>query len=138
MMRARLLALAIFTGAAGPALAADVTGTWQTPTDEGVVEITACGTSVCGRLVSSSDIKANPNLTDSKNTDAAQRSRPLKGLLMLQGFTGKGGSWTGGKIYNPDDGKTYASTLELKGDNTLQVKGCVMVFCETQTWTRLK
>ncbi|MEW6256369.1 MAG: DUF2147 domain-containing protein [Pseudomonadota bacterium] len=124
---------------AGPALAADVTGTWMTPTDEGIVEIKACGSSVCGTLVSSDDIKKNPALTDSKNADAAQRNRPLKGLLMLSGFTGAGGSWSGGKIYNPDDGKTYTATLTLKGDNTLEVRGCVFVpLCQTQTWTRAK
>ena len=130
---------AAFLALATPVLAADVTGTWQTPTDEGIVEIAPCGNSVCGKLMSSDDIKKNPALTDAKNADASLRSRPLKGLLMLQGFSGAGGSWSNGKIYNPDDGKTYSATLTLKGDNTLEVRGCVIVpFCETQTWTRLK
>lgn len=130
---------AAFLALATPVLAADVTGTWQTPTDEGIVEIAPCGNSVCGKLMSSDDIKKNPALTDAKNADASLRSRPLKGLLMLQGFSGAGGSWGNGKIYNPDDGKTYSATLTLKGDNTLEVRGCVIVpFCETQTWTRLK
>lgn len=133
------LTAAFLSLAAMPALAADVTGTWMTPTDEGVVEITACGNSVCGKLISSDDIKKNPALTDSKNADASLRSRPLKGLTMLSGFSGAGGSWSGGKIYNPDDGKTYTATLTLKGDNTLEVRGCVFVpLCETQTWTRAK
>lgn len=133
------LTAAFLSLAAAPALAADVTGTWMTPTDEGMVEIKPCGTSVCGTLVSSDDIKKNPALTDSKNSDASLRSRPLKGLLMLSGFSGSGGSWSGGKIYNPDDGKTYTATLTMKGDNTLEVRGCVFVpLCETQTWTRAK
>ncbi|TCT00622.1 DUF2147 domain-containing protein [Aquabacter spiritensis] len=138
-MRSALIAVATLAFLSAPALAADVTGTWLTPTDNGIVEIAPCGASVCGRLVSSDDIKANPALTDSRNSDASQRSRPLKGLLMLQGFTGSGGAWSGGKIYNPDDGKTYSATLTLEGDNTLKVRGCVVVpFCETQTWTRSK
>ncbi len=135
----RMLAAAAFLALATPAFAADVTGTWQTPTDEGVVEIKACGSSVCGFLMSSDDIRKNPAMTDSKNGEASLRSRPLKGLQILQGFTGSGGSWSNGKIYNPDDGKTYSSTLTLKGDNTLEVRGCVFVpLCQTQTWTRLK
>lgn len=138
-MRKMALTAAFLSVLAVPAFAADVTGTWLTDTDEGVVEITACGSSVCGRLVSSDDIKKNPGLTDSKNADASQRNRTLKGLLLLQGFTGSGGNWTGGKIYNPDDGKTYSATLTLEGDNMLKVRGCVVVpFCQTQTWTRTK
>ncbi|MEP9377670.1 DUF2147 domain-containing protein [Aquabacter sp. CN5-332] len=138
-MRRAAFSAAVLSLIAMPAFAADVTGTWLTPTDDGVVEIAACGASVCGRLITSDDIKANPALTDSKNADAALRSRPLKGLMMLQGFTGSGGNWTGGKIYNPDDGKTYSATLTLEGDSTLKVRGCVIVpFCETQTWKRAK
>ncbi|MFG1395772.1 DUF2147 domain-containing protein [Roseixanthobacter pseudopolyaromaticivorans] len=138
-MRKVPLMVAVLSVLASPVLAADVTGTWLTPTDQGVVEIVPCGGSVCGRLVSSDDIKTNPGLTDSKNSNASLRGRTLKGLLILQGFTGSGGNWSGGQIYNPDDGKTYSASLSLAGDNTLKVRGCVVVpFCETQTWTRAK
>ncbi len=138
-MRRTALVAAILSTVAVPAFAADVTGTWRTPDHQGVVQVTACGSSVCGRLVTTDDIAANPNLADSKNADPAQRSRLLKNMLFLEGFTGSGGNWTGGKIYNPEDGKTYSATLTLDGDNTLKVRGClVFPLCETQTWTRAK
>ena len=45
-------------------------------------------------------------------------------------------AWAGGTIYDPEGGKTYKSKLRLKGADTLEVDGCVLFFCETQTWTR--
>ena len=124
---------------AGSALAADVTGSWLTPSRNGVVEIYKCGASVCGRLVSSDGLKADPSLKDVNNADAAQRGRALKGLVILQGFKGAGGNWSDGTIYNAEDGKTYSATLTLEGDDTLKVKGCIFVpLCKTQSWTRAR
>lgn len=128
------LASAIATGA----LAADVTGTWLTPTDGGQVQITPCGASVCGRLMTGAQIKANPGVKDEKNKNTALRARTLKGLMLLEGFKGSGGAWSGGTIYNPDDGNTYKATLKLTGPDTLQVKGCVVApLCKTQVWKRV-
>ncbi|WP_341990316.1 DUF2147 domain-containing protein [Azorhizobium sp. AG788] len=124
---------------AAPAFAADVTGLWATPSRGGQVEITKCGASVCGRLVSSEGIKADPALKDANNTDTGQRGRLLKGLLILKGFSGGPTEWTGGEIYNAEDGKTYGATLTLNADDTLNVRGCVFVpLCKTQTWTRVR
>lgn len=125
--------------AASPALAADATGLWLTATKGGQVEITQCGKSLCGRLVSSEGLKADPNLKDVKNQDAKLRDRPLKGLVFLTGFTGGPKEWTGGKIYNAEDGKTYSGSITLASDDTLKLSGCVMsVLCQSQTWTRLR
>ncbi len=77
---------------------------------------------------------------DENNPDEALQSRPLKGVAFVSGFTRKGDAWTGGAIYNPNDGKTYASRIE-PGDTPeeLTVAGCVRVLvkiCKDQTWTR--
>ncbi|WP_234050472.1 MULTISPECIES: DUF2147 domain-containing protein [unclassified Xanthobacter] len=124
---------------AGPALAADPTGLWQTPTRGGQVEISKCGASLCGRLVSSEGLKADPGLKDVHNSDAKLRDRPLKGLTILSGFSGGPSEWSGGSIYNADDGKTYSASITLDGADKLKLKGCVIVpLCKTQTWTRLR
>lgn len=138
MIRTALIAAAI-AALATPALAADVTGLWQTPTNGGQVEIARCGNSLCGKLVSSNHIRENPALKDVKNKDQAQRGRTLKNLQMLYDFTGGPTKWTGGKVYNPDDGGTYSGTIELLSDNELKLKGCIVApLCKTQKWTRLK
>lgn len=125
--------------ASSPLLAGDVTGLWQTPTKSGQVEISKCGASLCGRLVSSEGIKADPGLTDKNNSDAALRGRRLKGLTILTGFSGGPKEWTGGSIYNADDGRTYSASITLVNDDTLKLRGCVIApLCKTQTWTRLR
>ncbi len=124
---------------ASPAFAADATGLWQTPTNGGQVEISHCGNSLCGKLVNSDHIKANPAVKDERNKDESQRGRPLKNLQMLYDFTGGPTKWTGGKVYNPDDGGTYSGTIELLSDNQLKLKGCIVApFCKTQVWNRVK
>ena len=138
MLKMLTVAAAAWAMASG-ACAAEVTGLWLTPTDGGQVQITACGASVCGHLVTGARIKADPSLKDAKNKNPALRSRTLKGLPLIQGFKGAGGSWSGGTIYNPDDGNIYKASLKLIDPDTLQVKGCVVApLCKTQIWKRVK
>ena len=130
-----LLALAA-AGAASPDM---VIGRWAIPTKHGVIEIAKCGASICGTLVDSDGIRANPQLKDINNKDAAQRSRALKGLMMLKGFSWKSGSWSGGTIYNGDDGGTYSATVTPVDANQLKLKGCIVwPLCKTQVWTRIR
>jgi uncharacterized protein (DUF2147 family) len=138
MIRTALMAAAM-TLVAGSAFAADVTGLWATPGNGGQVEIAHCGNSLCGKLVTSDHIKADPARKDAKNKDEAQRGRPLKNLQMLYDFTGGPTKWTGGKVYNPEDGGTYSGTIELLSANELKLKGCIVApLCKTQKWTRIR
>ena len=124
---------------AGPALAQDITGLWRTEAGGGQIEISRCGSSLCGKLVTSDGIKANPDLRDLRNKDPALRNRPLKNLQILGGFAGGPPTWTGGTIYNSIDGGTYSGTITLVSPNQLKLKGCIVApLCKTQTWTRMK
>ncbi|MFT3967240.1 MAG: DUF2147 domain-containing protein [Sphingobium sp.] len=115
-----------------------VIGRWRTEARHGVVEIARCGPSICGKLIDSDGLKANPDLLDAKNKDAALRGRKLMGLQMLQGFSWKDGAWQGGTIYNGEDGGTYKATVTPVSANQLKLKGCIVwPLCKTQTWTRL-
>ena len=140
-MRPALLA-AVFTAAAAlaaPALASDPTGLWQTPTNGGQVRISRCGQALCGTLVTSDAIRANPGVLDTENADRAQRSRTLRNLPMLRGFTGGPTEWRNGSVYNPADGRTYRGTITMDGDNRRRLRGCVVApLCKTQTWTRIQ
>jgi uncharacterized protein (DUF2147 family) len=114
-------------------------GTWQTPEDNAVVKIEACGAALCGRIVTSDQLKAHPDQTDERNRNAALRSRPLKGLTLFYGVKGGPTEWSGGSLYDPDDGKTYRGSIKLTGADTLQLTGCVFrPFCKSETWTRIK
>ncbi|WP_086485959.1 DUF2147 domain-containing protein [Sphingobium sp. GW456-12-10-14-TSB1] len=114
-------------------------GRWQTENRHGVVEIARCGSSICGTLLSSDGLRANPQLRDEKNKDAQLRSRPLKDLRILQGFQWKSGSWSSGTIYNAEDGGTYGATVTVIDSDHLRLKGCIVwPLCKTQTWIRLR
>ncbi|KQW83917.1 DUF2147 domain-containing protein [Brevundimonas sp. Root1279] len=140
-MRPALFAAVVSAVAAlaAPAFAGDPTGLWQTPTNGGQVRISRCGQALCGVLVTSASIRANPSLTDEHNSDRALRSRPLRNLPMLRGFTGGPTEWTGGSVYNPADGRTYSGSITMQGEDTLRLRGCVVApLCRTQTWTRIQ
>lgn len=142
-MRRLLLAIAAFGLAAGPALAADpVEGVWLTQAKDAKVRIAPCpahADQLCGDIVwlaAPRDETGQPK-HDAHNPDAKLRSRPLMGLTMIRDFhAAAAGRWEGGKIYDPHSGKTYNSKMRASGDGVLKVDGCVMMFCQTQTWTK--
>ncbi len=121
-----------------------VFGTWLSEKRRVMVEIGPCGDApdaACGRIVwmaKTEDANGKP-FTDQRNQDESLRDRPIMGLPILTGFQKDGeDSWTNGRIYNPEDGKTYNSSLTLKDANTLLVEGCVLFFCREQVWARAR
>jgi uncharacterized protein (DUF2147 family) len=133
MKRFLLIALSL----AAPVQAAEpVTGLWLTDTKDGIVEIAQCGNRLCGRLARTLvPIKGPP--FDRNNPDPALRNRPIIGLPILTGFVADKTLWRG-TAYDPKNGKSYRSTLQRTGPNTLKLTGCVAIFCRSVTWTRAK
>ncbi len=140
----RTLTLLAVIGALGlPAAAlaapASAVGVWRTPLDQGLVEILPCGAQLCGRILGSTKISADPRLPDSQNHDPRLKTRPLKGLMLLSGFHGGPTRWDGGRIYNPEDGNLYESHMRLLAPDRLKVEGCVlMILCKAQVWVRVR
>ena len=138
MARAAFVAMLLVAGArsaaADGALAGDVTGRWATPGLSAIVELSPCAADRATRwLWHAVDDKGRPRL-DSRNEDAALRSRPLLGLAILSSLKPRqAGGWEG-RIYNPEDGKTYRATVSRHGADTLQVEGCVLLGCQKQVW----
>lgn len=133
-----LLIGALLAGA--PATAETVLGRWKTETHNAIVEISRCGSSICGKILTSDAIRANPAMKDAKNSDAALRNRPIQGMQMFGGFKpDSDGVWSGGQVYNAEDGKTYSGKITPLGANQLKLRGCVFFpLCKTQTWTRVR
>ncbi len=138
-MRRVACALAIAAALAMPAatFAADITGVWATGTEGGRVEIYRCGKALCGRIVDASRLRANPNLRDVRNSDPVLRQRKLKGLVVLNGFTGGPREWKGGPVYDPESGDgAPKGQLKLLPNGKLELKGCVAFFCRTKIWSK--
>ena len=129
-----LAVAALFTTASAEDI--DVAGTWLTVSQTSKVEIYDCGDGTpCGRIAwidPSEDIGEG---VDANNPDPALRNEPLIGLKILHSFERRKAGWRGGKIYDPEDGKTYGAKLTLQEDGTLKVNGCVGPLCQTQIWT---
>ncbi len=125
---------------ASPAVAAtDIVGLWATQKNNGRVLIEACGNSVCARVLDGNQLRANPNQRDVHNPDPAKRTRRVKGLMILEGYSGGPPQWEGGSVYDPQTGdQSHSSTLTLVAPDTLEVRGCRLLFCRTETWTRLR
>jgi uncharacterized protein (DUF2147 family) len=137
-MRAALLAAGLLLFAA-PAFAADsIEGDWLTPSGNSKVHISACPDKpdrMCGVVswLSASHAKD----LDTKNPNAALRSRPILGVSTVSGFKPAGpGKWAGGKLYDPKTGKSYDGKLTANPNGTLKVEGCVLMICQSQIWTR--
>ena len=127
------VALAVPAGAS----ATDIMGVWATGSEGGRVEIYRCGKALCGKIVDAKRLRANPDLRDVRNSDPKLRQRKLKGLVVLQGFLGGPREWKGGPVYDPESGDGAGrGQLKLLANGTLELKGCVAVFCRTKIWTR--
>lgn len=124
-------------GTAAAHAATPITGQWLTEGGKAIVTIANCGKGVCGHVTKV--LKPNPKgpTVDARNPDPAKRNRPIEGLQILANFTDEGSDWRG-TIYSPEAGKEYKSYLKRQPDSTLQVKGCIAVFCKTQVWKPMK
>jgi len=93
-------------------------GVWLTEEKEGKVRIEECGANLCGYAV---DKKSNQN-----------------GEQVLINMKPGNNKWSG-RIFDPNSGSSYDSTIALKGTDTLRVQGCAFggMFCGGQTWTRV-
>ena len=123
-----------FAAAAYAQTAEDAFGVWENPENKSQTEFYKCG-GLCAKIVKVVDGQK----TDDKNPDAAKRSRPIVGLVIMQGAKKAGPTSWSGQLYNRADGKTYAGTLTVKSRNAVELSGCVaVVFCKTTTFTRVK
>lgn len=119
------------------AAASGILGLWATEKNNGRVLIEPCGAALCGRVVDGNQLRANPEQTDVHNPDPARRTRRVKGLMILQGYSGGPPQWRGGSIYDPQTGdESHNSSLTLVSPDTLEVRGCRLFFCRSETWTR--
>ena len=137
---AMLITLLGATGAVARA-ETEVTGTWIMDNGKVTVRVANCGASLCGTIIGLKkprDKNGNVKL-DKENPNPALRRRPVIGLTILSNMRPDGNNRWKGKIYNPDDGKTYASRMKLQGDNVMKVEGCVAgVLCKAMKFTRIK
>jgi uncharacterized protein (DUF2147 family) len=136
--------VAIFVACAGVAPAKAQTragpdGVWVTQAGDAKIRVSRCGGGLCGVVVWLKEpidpVTGKPQIDD-KNPNPALAKRRIVGLALFSGMRSAGPNKWAGKIYNADDGKTYASTVSVTDPTRLRVEGCVGAFCGGEDWTR--
>lgn len=125
-----------------------ILGMWMTAAGKARVEITKQGSVYSGSIVwlkeplypadDKGAMGGKPKV-DRHNPDKSLRTQPIIGLKLVQGFTYVGDNvWSGGTIYDPENGKTYSCKMTLMMDGSLRVRGYIGIslFGRTEIWTR--
>lgn len=133
-----------------PAFAAgdDILGSWLNQKQDAKIEIAKCGNDFCGKIVwlkepvypaGSKEGTPGTAKIDYKNPETARQKTPIMGLQIMEGFQFAGENlWKNGKIYDPDNGKTYSSKITLVSHDQLDLRGFIGVSLlgRTEKWTR--
>ncbi len=102
---------------------------WWTPGFNARIRVERCGDKLCGTIVWTWDEQPQ-NIVD---------TQPLIGRQIILDMRQEGATrWSGGRIYNPEDGRNYEASMTLASPNTLRVEGCVLFLCKTQLWRRVE
>ncbi len=126
-----------------------ILGVWDTEDNESKVEIFKCGDAYCAKIIEIEEklypegdphgMAGQPKV-DRLNPDETKRKDSIVGLQIMSTlkFKKKKKSWIGGKIYNPEDGKTYRCKLSLEDNKILKLRGYlgISLLGQTATWTR--
>jgi len=114
-------------------------GIWLTQAGDARIRVSRCGAGLCGVIVwlrEPIDRATGKPQVDDKNANPALARRPIIGLSLFSGMRPTGPNQWSGRIYNADDGKTYASKVSVAGPGTLTVEGCVGTLCGSENWSR--
>lgn len=141
MKKIIIMAAALVLSAAA-ASAQDVLGKWKLEDGTAIVEVYKSGDAFNGKIVwlkEPTEADGTPAI-DNNNPDPALRKRQLIGLNMLHGLKPAGDEYSGGKIYDPGNGKTYYCSFKVEG-NTLRVRGSLDkrgLLGRTMNWFRVQ
>lgn len=121
-------------------------GNWTTIDDashkpKSIVSLSVSGGQLNGKIVKIyKENVANPNETTCSKCNGALKDQPLIGLMIVQGLKENAdGSWSGGTITDPENGKVYKCSITPSADGkTLAVRGYIGVSLlgRTQTWQK--
>ena len=143
----KTLFAALLLSAVGTAWAQDTpAGLWktiddETKTEKSLVRITDGGGVLTGKVEKILSDKADAKCVEC--TDE-RKDKPVLGMTILRGIkpdAGEKGSWVGGDILDPNNGKIYKVLLKLAdGGKKLDVRGYIgmPMLGRTQTWHRVE
>jgi uncharacterized protein (DUF2147 family) len=125
-----LLFLASSLATAAPSQMPGPDGTWINPRGTVAVKAGDCGGKLCG-WVSWANATA---LADAADAGV----RRLVGTELLQDYKPGGHRRWIGRVYVPDMGRSFQSTIEEVDASHLKISGCILggLLCKSQIWRR--
>lgn len=141
-----LLAAPAVQAQALPADARALLGDWTTRDDatgepRAVVRFSESGGVVTGRIVRVLPTRAHPRPTTTCDACAASyRGRDVRSYDLVSGMRWRNGEFAGGRIVDPESGRTYRATMRLDGPDRLRLRGFlgVRALGRTQVWERAR
>jgi uncharacterized protein (DUF2147 family) len=122
--------------------AQSIVGKWKTIDDEtgkekSIVEIYQ----VEGKIYAKVDkllTKGDENKI-CENCEGANKNKPIKGMVIINGLTKDGDEWNGAKILDPKTGKEYKCYIALENPDKLKVRGYIgfALLGRTQYWHKV-
>lgn len=103
---------------------------WVNPYNDVKVEIADCSGKLCGWVAWA---------TPEAEQEARDGGTPkLVGTELLQDYKPTGPNSWQGRVFVPDMGRTFYSTIALVQPDTLKISGCIMggLICKSQVWHR--
>ncbi|HEY9168666.1 MAG TPA: DUF2147 domain-containing protein [Lutibacter sp.] len=122
--------------------AQSIIGNWKTIDDEtgkekSIVEIYQ----VDGKIYAKIDrlLEKGEENKVCENCKGANKNKPLKGMMIINGLTKDGDEWNDAKILDPKTGKEYKCYITLEEPNKLKVRGYLgfALLGRTQYWHRV-
>lgn len=130
-----------------PALAQSMSpvGAWNTIDDEtkkvkSVVRITEKDGVISGAVEKIIDPAKQGSKCDECPADDPRKGKPVIGMTILSDLKKESDTvWSGGKILDPNNGKTYRCTVNvIEQGRKLEMRGYVGIFYRTQVWERVE
>jgi uncharacterized protein (DUF2147 family) len=124
-------------------VAGSIEGEWLTSSKGRVLIYKATSGAFEAKIVGGEmrkDKNGNPTDKDINNPNAALRNRLLIGLVIMKNTNANdSGEWSGGTIYDPDNGNEYSCKIWLDDAHTLNIRGFIGISLlgRTEKWTRI-
>ena len=144
-MKRSLFAIFLISLSAAAVAQMSPAGTWHTYGEKtkelkSEIVISEAGGVLLGRISKLLRKNAKLDAVCDECTDD-RKDKPVVGLEIIRGAKKADDKevWEGGKILDPENGKTYSLRLTpIEGGSKLEVRGSIGPFGRTQTWVRVK
>lgn len=117
-------------------------GMWKNLDDEDDKEKSHIKVYIENNELKATVVKLLPHATlrNCESCKGALKNKPIEGMSIMYGMKKQSdGTYSGGTILNPKNGKEYKCTISLDDDNKMKVRGYIGISAlgKTQYWYKL-